>query len=235
VRGRLYSVAALTDDDYDTYWATHDGVNKAQLDIDFGRETKLNRIRLQEYIPLGQRVKLFVVEYLSGTQWVPVKINEETTTIGYCRLLRFPTISTRHFRIRFLDARACLCINSLGAYFAPNAKDRYVEDVAQMKGLPFTVRQTSDAVLMDLGSMQTIGSLHYQPANSGLISSYEIYAGTDSANMRKMASGEFSNIRNNPIMQDVYFSPVEARYVELRAVRMVTDGERIRYEKLIVK
>jgi tRNA nucleotidyltransferase/poly(A) polymerase len=40
-----------------------------------------------------------------------------------------------------------------------------------------------------------------------------------------VSSGEFSNIKNNPILQSVYFSPVTARYVLLKAVRMVeNDG-----------
>lgn len=50
---------------------------------------------LQEYIPLGQRVKAFVVEYLDKDTWLPVKLNEETTTIGYKRLLRFETVETK--------------------------------------------------------------------------------------------------------------------------------------------
>ena len=65
---------------------------------------------LQEYIPLGQRVKSFVVEYNQEGEWLPVKLNEETTTVGYKRLLRFETITTDKLRVRFTDSRACLCI-----------------------------------------------------------------------------------------------------------------------------
>ena len=36
-----------------------------------------------------------------------------------------------------------------------------------------------------------------------------------------------SNIKNNPILQSVYFTPVNARYVQLKATRMIHDGEPI--------
>lgn len=40
-----------------------------------------------------------------------------------------------------------------------------------------------------------------------------------------VAKDEFSNIKNNPILQSVYFTPVNARYVQLKATRMIHDGE----------
>lgn len=65
----------------------------------------MNRMLLQEYIPLGQRVKSFVVEYKDKQgAWLPVRLNEETTTIGYKRLLRFETITSDALRIRFTDS-----------------------------------------------------------------------------------------------------------------------------------
>ena len=62
---------------------------------------KINRMMLQEYIPLGQRVKTFSVEHRKNGKWFPVKLNEETTTIGYKRLLRFETINNPHKHNRF--------------------------------------------------------------------------------------------------------------------------------------
>jgi alpha-L-fucosidase len=52
--------------------------------------------------------------------------------------------------------------------------------------------------------------------------------------MKCIAAGEFSNIRNNPIMQDVYFAPVDCRYVQLKAVRLVNEAENAAYDKLII-
>ena len=127
-RGNAFSTKALTDDNYDTYWATHDGITSATLTFTFKRATLVNRLALQEYIPLGQRVKAFTVEYLDGKQWHPLDVGEETTTIGYKRLLRFHTISTKAIRVSITEARGPLCLNAVGAYYAAGAEATYKAD-----------------------------------------------------------------------------------------------------------
>ena len=236
-RGRRFGVKALTDNNYDTYWATHDSVRSATLSIRFPRATRLNRMLLQEYIPLGQRVKSFTVEYLSGKQWLPIRLNEETTTIGYKRLLRFKPITTRQLRIRFNDARGCLCISEIGAYHAPNAQESFELKEADLKGYAFTqVSGTAEnEVLMDLGQSRTVSSLHYQPAQKGIATHYEILVGDDPAQLRTLTTGEFSNIRNNPIRQDVYLTPTPARFIMLRALRTVDGSKCLLFDKLVVR
>ena len=117
-RGGTFTASALTDDDYDTYWATEDSVCAADIEFVFSEPTAMNRLMLQEYIPLGQRVKAFVVEYKEGEHWLPVKTEEETTTIGYKRLLRFDTVKADALRIRITDARGPLCMNRIALFFA---------------------------------------------------------------------------------------------------------------------
>lgn len=248
-RGGQFKVRAVTDGKYDTYWATNDGVTTADLTFTFSQPTKMNRVMIQEYIPLGQRVKSFVVEYKKGDQWLSVKCNEETTTVGYKRLLRFEMIETEELRIRFMDARACLCINEVGAYYAPDATENYTPATSELKSFPFTIlgvdmeeaKKCSDKddqttalisgkeILIDLGENRTIHSFYYLPDQSeyskGLISSYELSAGITEEAMQVVAQGEFSNIRNNPILQNMYFSPVEARYFKLKATRMVDESD----------
>lgn len=248
-RGGQFKVRAVTDGKYDTYWATNDGVTTADLTFTFSQPTKMNRVMIQEYIPLGQRVKSFVVEYKEGDQWLSVKCNEETTTVGYKRLLRFEMIETEELRIRFTDARACLCINEVGAYYAPDATENYTPATSELKSFPFTIlgvdteeaKKCSDKddqtaalisgkeIMIDLGENRTIHSFYYLPDQSeyskGLISSYELSAGITEEAMQVVAQGEFSNIRNNPILQNVYFSPVEARYLKLKATRMVDESD----------
>ncbi len=240
VRGKSFSEKQLTDGQFDTYWSVKDNQKEPSLLLSFKRPAKLNRIMLQEYIPLGQRVQKFLVEYRQGKEWLPLKMNEETTTIGYKRLLRFKTIQTSQVRITFQKSRGPVCINELGAYYAPNAKDLFVEKVEDVESLPFTVSETlADAVVFDLGKEQQLKVFYYLPDQSaqhkGLVSHYELYVGKEKGDMKKVAEGEFSNIRNHPVMQKVHFTPTAGRYLKLKAVRMVREGEPVGFDKCAIQ
>ena len=238
-RGKTFGTENLTDDNYDTYWATNDGVTTATLDITLHRSQRINRLLLQEYIPLGQRVERFSIEYKGPKGWQPLTIDEATTTVGYKRLLRFPVITAKNIRIHFLQARGPLCISAVGAFYAPKGQETSVlaGREAALRGLPATVADDADGrgVLLDLGEMQTIRSLHYLPAQNGLIANYEVWAGATPTQLTRIAEGEFSNIRNNPILQDVTFPAVQTRYVRLKATRMVNESETVKYKKVVVK
>jgi len=116
VRGRNFAAKHVVDGEFDTYWATPDGVTTASLTLTFTEKQTLSKLLLQEYIPLGQRVSHFSVEYFDGEMWNPMDVGEETTTIGYKRILRFPAVSTKVVRINFLEARGPLCISEVGVY-----------------------------------------------------------------------------------------------------------------------
>ncbi|MCD6192982.1 MAG: hypothetical protein J7L26_05870, partial [Candidatus Aminicenantes bacterium] len=73
-------------------------------------------ILLQEYIALGQRVKKFKIEVWREEKWQPVA---EGTTIGYKRILLFPTVKTRRVRLTILASRACPVINNVELYCLP--------------------------------------------------------------------------------------------------------------------
>ncbi|WP_409034850.1 alpha-L-fucosidase [Phocaeicola plebeius] len=259
-RGGDFVASALTDDNFDTYWATEDGVTTADIEFSFDTPTRMNRMMLQEYIPLGQRVKAFVVEYLDKDTWLPVKLNEETTTIGYKRLLRFETVETKGIRIRITDARGPLCLSNVGVYDAGNVSDSFVEKVEDIESVPYLLpdvkaeetakasdkqAQTTcfvegDRLLIDLQEERLVSSLHFLPdqgePNKGLIANYEIRVGTSKDAVNQLVkSGEFSNIQNNPVMQSVFFTPVKARYIELKATRMIRTGEPMGFAELRVK
>ena len=213
---------------------------------------------LQEYIPLGQRVKSFTVEHRKNGKWFPVKLNEETTTIGYKRLLRFETINTDKVRINIIDSRACPCINNIEAYYAGETDEISFEtDTKKLNSFPFKIQGISDneilkatdgndstscfiesdMIVIDFGEERTVSSFHYLPDqseyNKGLIASYELSTSNDGQNIDKtITKGEFSNIKHNPILQSVYFTPVNTRYLFLRAVKMVNEGEPIGFSEI---
>lgn len=118
-RGRGFSAESINDGDWDSYWATEDGVVSGDLIFTFDKPTELNRLLLQEYIPLGQRVKSFAVEYLDGKEWHRVPTSDSMTTVGYKRIIRFGNITTERLKVSFLDARGPLTINNIEAFCAP--------------------------------------------------------------------------------------------------------------------
>ena len=113
---KFFSAEKTIDNDKNTYWATDEGVTKASIDINFTKPTTFNRFMAQEYIPLGQRVKKFKLEYQKDRKWETI---DEQTTIGYKRLLRFPPVTATKVRFTILDAKASPLISNIGLYNAP--------------------------------------------------------------------------------------------------------------------
>ncbi|MGQ7868642.1 alpha-L-fucosidase [Sunxiuqinia sp. sy24] len=102
------------DNNYDSYWQA--AGDESFLEIDFRNPLTLNRLLLQEYIPEGQRVKAFRVDYWQNNGW---KELTRETTIGYKRILRFLPITTQKVRITIEEALAPAMITKVSAYNAP--------------------------------------------------------------------------------------------------------------------
>lgn len=242
-RGERFNGTMLTDGDWDSYWATPDGVTTGSLEFRFDRPQPVNRLLLQEYIPLGQRVQRFSVQALVGGKWQPVDCGEETTTVGYKRILRFKTIEAMALRVNFEEARGPLCINNVEAYHGGPGSDRDVREAGKgdFKSLDFkVVRKTANEVLIDLGDEHAVRAFHYLPDqseyNKGLIHRYELWTcDAEGRPQEKLREGEFSNIRNNPILQSLFFAPTLARYLLFKAVGMVREGEALEFAKLGVE
>ena len=111
-----FGAGNVTDDNKNTYWATDDNVKAASLTINFGRLTKFNRFLAQEYIQLGQRVKAFTIDALVDGKWQELA---KGTTIGYKRILSFPTVKATKMRLHIMDAKGCLVISNVSVYYAP--------------------------------------------------------------------------------------------------------------------
>lgn len=104
----------MLEDEYDRYWSAEDGVTQADVTFIFEEPQTFNRIVLQEYIPLGQRIEEFHIDILEadGT-WKTVA---SETTIGYKRILCVETCTTKEVRLVIDDARACPILNRFGLY-----------------------------------------------------------------------------------------------------------------------
>ena len=118
IRGnaKKFGAAMAIDNNKNTYWTTDDNIIKASLTIDFGKPTLFNRFLVQEYIRLGQRVKSFEVEALVDGNW---KELATATTIGYKRILRFPSVKASKVRMNITDSKSCPVISNIGVYNAP--------------------------------------------------------------------------------------------------------------------
>jgi len=110
-----YGGAKAFDGRADTYWATDDGVTKASLEIDFGRETEFNRFLAQEHIALGQRVKRFSLRIWRNERYETIA---QQTTIGYKRILVFPAVRTRKLQLVIEDSKASPTITNVEIFKA---------------------------------------------------------------------------------------------------------------------
>ena len=118
-RGRKFKAENVIDDDWNTYWATDDDYNFGTISFSFDKPVKMNRVVLQEYIALGQRVKDFYMEGELNGKWFKINPFDTLSTIGYKRIVRFNTVELDKLIIYFEESRGPLCINNIEAYCAP--------------------------------------------------------------------------------------------------------------------
>lgn len=110
---RQYAATNLADGNEDTYWATDDAVQSASFEVELKQAGPLHYLLLQEYIPLGQRVKSFAVSALVGGQWQEVAT---ATTIGYKRIVKLGGVKTNKLRINIKDSKAAPVLSNLAIY-----------------------------------------------------------------------------------------------------------------------
>ncbi len=115
-RGETFKASNVNDGDPETYWATNDYQTAADLIIDLGSETEVNRIILQEFIKLGQRVQEFKVAAYINSEW---KALIDGTTIGHKVIRKFQVVKTKKVKVTIIKSKACPVISNIELYRAP--------------------------------------------------------------------------------------------------------------------
>jgi alpha-L-fucosidase len=269
-------------------------------------------------------VKAFKVEALVDGNWKEVA---NATTIGYKRILTFPSVRATKVRLNITDSKSCPLISNIGVYDAPQIltapaiirdqsgkititpadnesvvyytsdgstpsrnskeytgpfqtdgkldikaiagdistgksspeveeqfdlprKDWRILGVEEEKakaildGDPATVwHQRKDEkmpvdLVIDLGKEERLSGFRYLPDpglwGPGIITNYQFYVSPDNKEWKLTDEGEFSNIKNNPLMQIKKFAPVKARYIKLRALKNTEGNDNTGYAEVNV-
>jgi alpha-L-fucosidase len=250
-----FSPANLVDDNYDSYWTTNDDALTPFVELDFKQQLSLNRLLIQEYIPLGQRVSSFSVRYWdeSKNDWAGLT---EATTIGYKRILRFPAVSTRRLRIDF-EALACPVISKISVYNSPeqfsdageNTGNKGIKDTSKWSivspsatvismitdndNSTYTEIAKNTPFVLDLGETLLVKGFSYTPVDkvqSSNILRYNLYTSIDGQNWTQVKNNAvFNNIANNPVRQDVILfanNPEKIRYLKLEPLETADSGDK---------
>ena len=211
----------------------HEGASTV---LRFREPVRFNRFLAEEDIALGQRVKKFTLEALVDGEWVSLQDElaengDGLTTIGHRRIICFPTVTASQFRFTVTDSKAEPVIKKLGLYLAPELTAD-IPDSGEKKSSALHIFFSSPVqMLMDWDKEQTFTTFRYLPpqdGSAGTITHYTLWSSTDWRQWTRLASGEFSNIVNNPIWQTITFPPTKVRMFKLDADRLA-DGERMGY------
>ena len=204
--------------------------------LDIKEGAAFNRFLAEEDIALGQRVKKFTLEALVDGQWQPLKDalvdnGDGLSTIGHRRIISFPTVKATKLRFTVTDSKAEPIIKRLGVYLAPDlTADIPNSGEKKSSGLHIFFGNPRQ-MFIDWDTEQTVTTIRYLPpqdTRDGLITHYTLWGSTDWNHWTKLASGEFSNIVNNPIWQTIRFAPTKLRILRFEADRLAS-GERMGY------
>lgn len=112
-RSAKFQPGNVTDGVKDTYWCTDDKILNESLEIDLDKLQTVNFIVIQEYVRLGQRIKEFSIQALSGNKWIEIA---RGTTIGYKRIIETKPVESSRLRVNIIKSRACPVISNIEVY-----------------------------------------------------------------------------------------------------------------------
>ena len=216
-------------------------IHSSLFTIKWDKPTPFNRFVVEEDIRYGQRVKKFSLEAEVDGQWVSLKDqlvegSDGLTTIGHRRIVCFPTITATRLRFTVLDAKCEPVIKRTSVYLAPELTADIPDSGEKRSSNLHYFFSTPRQMMIDWDTEQTITAFRYLPpqdSRDGTVTHYSLWASSDWSNWTKVASGEFSNIVNNPIWQTITFPPVKAKIIRLDADRLA-EGDRMAFSDIEV-
>lgn len=96
------SAEALLDDRADTYWMPEDRDSQAEVILEFPSPTTFALVDLGEHLQTGQRIEQFSLEVDTESGWKQVYQGQ---TVGYRKLARLHSVTSRRLRLRILQSR----------------------------------------------------------------------------------------------------------------------------------
>ena len=111
-----FAPGRMVDDDKKTFWATDDDIHTPEFTATFPQPVTFNVVDLREYLPLGQRIDGFAVEFIKDGHWVEFASG---SSIGNRRLLRGAAVTTNQVRVRITGCPVCPALSEFGLYQEP--------------------------------------------------------------------------------------------------------------------
>lgn len=85
------------------------------IEISTDKSVTINRFVIQEEIAAhGERIEKFAIDAWLNNEWAEIALS---TNVGYKRILRFPEVNSKRFRIRILAYRALPAIANVSAHY----------------------------------------------------------------------------------------------------------------------
>lgn len=101
------------DGDPGSFWSARPDAASASLVIELRHATPCTVLRLQEPIALGQTIERFRVEAMTTAGTTTLA---EGTTIGYCRLVRFPVATVERLRVTAESSLGAIRLSTLSLH-----------------------------------------------------------------------------------------------------------------------
>ncbi len=210
--------------------------------IDIKKGAAFNRFLAEEDIAQGQRVRKFSLEAMVDGKWQPLKDElvedgDGLTTIGHRRIICFPTVKATKLRFTINSYKQEPIIKKIGVYLAPELTADIPNSGEKKSSALHIFFGSSMQMFIDWDAEQTISTFSYLPpqdGKDGIITHYTLWGSTDWNKWEKLATGEFSNIVNNPIWQTIKFPEAKVRVLRFEADRLA-EGKRMGYSDLDIK